>query len=182
MRAQRAVKRITFNPFEANPGQTLYVHVPKLNQNEVIVPNSFALIFDIDLSGGHANNFLVQNVLWALMDKLVVKFVATTLDETVGYDIKTFQDLFLPAEKHDNMVPEGILLLFVKPYNAGARDSEKYIFPDLKKVSVMINGSSNMLYNNSIESQDILSEVSRFFMKEKYKPQHMNLQKFYSDN
>ena len=43
------------------------------------------------------------------MEKLVVKFAATVLDETVGYDIyKTFQELFLPGEKRDNMVPEGI--------------------------------------------------------------------------
>ena len=43
------------------------------------------------------------------MEKLVVKFAATVLDETVGYDIyKTFQDLFLLGEKRDNMVPEGI--------------------------------------------------------------------------
>ena len=62
MKAPHSVKCITFNPSEANPGETLYVHVPKLNQNEVIVPNSQAFIFDIDLSGGHANNFLVQNV------------------------------------------------------------------------------------------------------------------------
>ena len=39
-----------------------------------------------------------------------------------------------------------------------------------------------MLYNNGIESRDIWSEVARFFMKEEYKPQHMNLQKFYTDN
>ena len=71
--------------------------------------NSLALIFDVDLSGGHANNFLVQNVSRALVNKVVVKFAATTLDETVGYDIyKIFQDLFLPAEKRGNMVPEGI--------------------------------------------------------------------------
>ena len=44
MKAPRTVKRITFNPSEANPGETLYVHVPKLNENEVIVPNSLALI------------------------------------------------------------------------------------------------------------------------------------------
>ena len=31
---------------------------------------------------------------------------------------------------------KGILLLFVEPYAAGARDSEKYIFPDLKKISM----------------------------------------------
>ena len=77
---------------------------------------------------------------------------------------------------------KGILLLFVEPYTAGTRDSEKYIFPALKKISVMVNGSPNMLYNNGIESQDIWSEVSRFFMKEKYKPQHMTLEKFYTKN
>ena len=86
MKAPRSIKRITFNPSEANPGETLYAHVPKLNQNEVIVPNSLALIFDIDLSGGHANNFLVQNVSRALVDKLVVKFAATVLVETVGHE------------------------------------------------------------------------------------------------
>ena len=52
MKAPRSVKRITFNPSEANPGETLYVHVPKLNKNEVLVPGSLALRFDMDLSGG----------------------------------------------------------------------------------------------------------------------------------
>ena len=330
MKAPRAVKRITFNPSEANPGETLYVHVPKLNENEVLVPNSLASIFDIDLSGGHANNFLVQNVSRALVDKLVVKFEGTILEETVGHDIyNTFGHLFLPGEQRDNMVPEGIqseylckirsnsgdkktsgvdaekklnevygakyrinldhqiltdhgvfypqalysdlvfevtlapasqvvrgsdttklkyklkniqleyemiqskhlaeeatsiytsgkeflydhvvrdkvipidrgtatrtnvkvnaqrrslkgiLLLFMESYAAGARDSEKYIFPDIKKISVTINGSPNMIYNNGIESRDIWSEVSRFFMKEKEKPQFMTLQKFYTEN
>ena len=75
---------------------------------------------------------------------------------------------------------KGILLLFVKPYSAGARDSEEYIFPDLKKVLLTINGSPNMLYNNSIESEDAWRQVSCFFMKEKHKPQHMTPQKFYA--
>ena len=59
MKALRAVKRISLNPSEANPGETLNVRVPKLNENEVLVPGSLALRFDIDLSGGHANNLLV---------------------------------------------------------------------------------------------------------------------------
>ena len=77
---------------------------------------------------------------------------------------------------------KGILLLFVEPYAAGTRDSEKYMFPDLKKISITVNGSPNMLYNKGIQSRDIWSEVSRFFMKEKYKPQHMTLEKFYTKN
>ena len=327
MKAPRYVKRILFNPSEANPGETLRFHMPKLN--EVLVPGLLALRFDIDLSG-HANNFLVQNVSRALVNRMTVNVSGTTLEDTSDYDVyKTFSDLFLPDEKRDNMVPEGIqsedlskirsgagdaktsgvddekklnevygkkyrinldhhiltdhgifytqalyndlvfevklapasqvvkgsdptklkykltniqlehemihsenlaeeaksvytsgkefvydhvlldkvvpinrgtdtrinikvntqrktmkgiLLLFVEPYTAGTRDSEKYIFPDLKKISVTINGSPNMLYNNGIESQDIWSEVSRFFMKEKYKPQHMTLEKFYTKN
>ena len=330
MKAPRAVKRITFNRYDANPGETLYVRVPKLNENEVLMPGSLALIFDIDLSGGYANNFLVQNVSRALVDKLVVKFEGTMLEDTVGHDIyNTFRDLFLPGEQRDNMVPEGIqsedlckirsnsgdkktsgvdpekklnevygtkyrinldhqiltdhgvfypqalysdlafevtltpasqvvkgsdptklkyklrniqleydmirseelakeatsiytsgkeflydhgfrdkvipfdrgtatrikvkvnaqrrslkgiLLLFMESYAAGARDSEKYIFPDIKKIRVTINGSPNMIYNNGIESRDIWREVSRFFMKEEGKPQFMNLQKFYTDD
>ena len=109
MKAPYSVKRITFDRSEANPGETLNVCVPKLNENEVLVPDSLALRFDIDLSGGHANNFLVQNVSRALVCQLVMKFGGTTLDDTVDYDIyKIFIDLFLPAEKRDNMVPEGI--------------------------------------------------------------------------
>ena len=85
------------------------VHVPKLNKNEVLVPGSLALRFDIDLSGEHANNFLVQNVSRALVSKMVVKFGGSTLEDTKDYDVyKTFSDLFLPGEKRDNMVPEGI--------------------------------------------------------------------------
>ena len=76
MRAERTVKRITFNPTSANPGETLYVSVPKLAVNEVIVPGSLALVFDINLkvTGAHANNHLVQNVSRALVDKFHVKF------------------------------------------------------------------------------------------------------------
>ena len=329
MKAPYAVKRITFNPSKANPGERLVVGVPKLNKNEVLVPGSLALRFDIDLSGGHANNYLVQNVSRALVSQKVVKFGGTTLDNIVDYDIyKIFTDLFLPEETRGNMVSEGIqskklsqirpgagdkpttgvdaenklekvygkkyrinldhqiltdhgvfypqalytdlvfelvlapadqvvkgsdptklkykltniqleyemirskeladkatsiyesgkeflydhvsrskvarfdtsteemnvkvdsqrrsmkgiLLLFVRPYNAGARDSEEYVFPDLKKVLVMINGSPNVLYNNGIEGEDAWRQAVRFFMKEKHKPQHMTLQKFYAED
>ena len=109
MKAPYAVKRITFNPSEANPGERLEVRVPKLNKNEVLVPGSLALRFDIDLSGGHANNYLVQNVSRALVSQQVVKFGGTILDDIVDYDIyKIFTDLFLPEETRGNMVAEGI--------------------------------------------------------------------------
>lgn len=74
---------------------------------------------------------------------------------------------------------KGFFLLFVEPYASGTRSSEKYIFPTLKKVSITISGSPNMLYNEGIKCQDIWHKVSHFFMKEK---SHTNLKKFYTKN
>jgi len=72
---------------------------------------------------------------------------------------------------------KAILLLFMEEYDGGVRDSEKYIFPDLTKVSVTINGSPNMIYNNGLEGKDVWEEAHRFFVKEKNKTEHMNLTK-----
>jgi len=77
---------------------------------------------------------------------------------------------------------KALLLLFVKPYTAGDRDSEKFIFPDLTKVSVTVNGSPNMLFNDGIEGKDMWEEASRFFVKEENKTKPMNATKFYTDD
>ena len=123
MKAPYSVKRITFNPSEANPGERLEVRVPKLNKNEVLVPGSLALRFDIDLSGGHANNHLVQNVSRALVSQQVVKFGGTTLDDIVDFDVyKIFTDLFLPEETRGNMVAEGIQSKKLSQIRSGAGD------------------------------------------------------------
>ena len=46
---------------------------------------------------------------------------------------------------------------------AGARDSEKYFNPDITKVHITINGSPNRIYNNSVDGEDMWTEISRFF-------------------
>ena len=61
MKAERTVKRITFDHNTANPGETLYVSVPKLDKHEVIVPGSLSLLFDIDLSKA------TQTTFWSRM-------------------------------------------------------------------------------------------------------------------
>ena len=127
MKAERTVKRITFNPTEANSGETLYVYVPKLAENEVIVAGSLALVFNINLkvTGAHANNYLVQNVSRALVDKLKVKFAATTVQDTDSYSVyKTFEDLFLSRDKRANMLREGIQSDDLNKIRSGAGDKK----------------------------------------------------------
>ena len=111
MKAKRTVKCITFNPTEANPGNRLYVSVLKLNEDEVIVPGTLSLlpVFNIDLTGGHANNYLIQNVSRALVDRFVVKYAGTTVQDTNGYDIyKIFEDLFLSTDESEEKILEGL--------------------------------------------------------------------------
>ena len=106
MKTERTVKRVTFDKTEANPSETLYISVRKLNKVEVMVPSSLALLFTLVVSG-HASSYFVQNVSWMLVDKLVVKYMGTTLQETVGYDIyKIFEDLFLSSDEHENLLLE----------------------------------------------------------------------------
>ena len=126
-KAERTVKRITFNPTEANPGETLYVSVPKLAANDVIVAGSLALVFNINLkvTGANDNNYLVQNVSRALVDKFVVKFAATTVQDTVSYDIyKILEDLFLSMDERENMLPEGIQSEVLNKIHSGAGDKD----------------------------------------------------------
>ena len=111
MKAERTVTRITFNPTSASPGDTLYVSVPKLQAEEVIVPGTLCLLFDLDLkiTGGHANNYLVQNVSRALINHFVVKYGSTIIQDTHSYDIyETFKDLFLSVDEREEMLLEGI--------------------------------------------------------------------------
>ena len=123
MKAERTVKRITINPTEANP---LYVSVPKLNEDEVIVPGSLALLFNIDIKGGHANNYLVQNVSRALIDRFTVKFAGTIVQDTNGYDIyKIFEDLFLSADEREEKILEGIQSEDLCKIRSGAGDKKK---------------------------------------------------------
>ena len=70
------------------------------------------------------------------------------------------------------------VLLFVEPYTAGTRDSETFVFLNLKKVSITINSSPDMIYNGGIESRDMWDEASCFFIQEKNKTQQLNAKKF----
>ena len=123
MKAERTVKRTTFNPTEANPGNNLYVSAPKLNEDEVIVRGTLALLFNLDLTGGHVNNYVVQNVSRTLVDRFVVKYAGTTVQDTNGYDIyKIFEDLFLSTDEREEKILEGIQRTNLNKIRSGAGD------------------------------------------------------------
>ena len=53
--------------------------------------------------------------------------------------------------------------LDIRPYTAGARDSEHYFNPDITKVKVTVNEVPNRVYNEGISGADMWGELTRYF-------------------
>ena len=171
MKAERTVKRITFNPTAANPGETLYVSVPKLAENEVIVSGSLALVFKINLkvTGAHANNYLVQNLSLVMCEKIV----------PITRGSETRVNLRVNPQRRSL---KGILLLFINPYAAGTRDTEHYFNPDITKVKVTVNGVPDRVYNVGISGSDMWNELTRYFKPSTKGRPNMTLAKYLTAN
>ena len=105
LKAESTLHRITLNPSSANPGETLYLYIPKLSENKVIVPRSVSLRFDLILEG-HANNTVVNNVR----------------KDTTRYDLlKTYEDLFTDR---DNKLRQGISSENIRKLRTNAGDKD----------------------------------------------------------
>ena len=108
LKANSTLNRITQTPSNANPGETLYIEIPKLSENMVIVPGSVFLLFNLTYSG-HENNTVVNNISRSLVKRQRVVFGGQSLQDTMNYDLfQTYHDLFLPKEERENMLRHGI--------------------------------------------------------------------------
>ena len=108
LKANSTLNRITQTPSNANPGETLYIEIPKLSENMVIVPGSVFLLFNLTLSG-HENNTVVNNLSRSLVKRQRVVFGEESLQDTMNYDLfQAYHDLFLPKEERKNMLRHGI--------------------------------------------------------------------------
>ena len=127
LKANSTLNRITLTPSNANPGETLYIEIPKLTDNMVIVPGSVFLVFNLSISG-HENNTVVNNISRNLVKRQRVVFGGETLQDTTNYDLfQTYHDLFLPKEERENMLRHGISSEIMRKLrtNAGDKDTSK---------------------------------------------------------
>ena len=124
LKAETTLHRTTFTPSSANPGETLYVNVPKLSGDNVIVPNSVRLAFDVVVDG-HVNNTLVNNIGRNLVSNFKVVLGGETLQDTKRYDLfTTYHDLFLPKEERTRRLRQGISGANMRKLRTGAGDKD----------------------------------------------------------
>ena len=92
------------------PGELLTVRFPDLKENQVIIPGTTKLTFNITLAGTDVNRTLVGNLGRNIIRKLVVKLEGNETISTDDYDVLySFYDCWKCKTERLNTVFQGIV-------------------------------------------------------------------------
>ena len=100
----------TNDPSTIGPGELLTVRFPNLKENQVIIPSTMKLTFNITLAGTDVNRTLVGNLGRNIIRKLVVKLQGNEIISTDIYDILySYYDCWKCMTERHNAVFQGIV-------------------------------------------------------------------------
>ena len=99
----------TNNPSTIRPGELLTVRFPDLKENQVIIPSTTKLTFNITLAGKDVNRTLVGNLGRNIIRKLVVKLEGNEIISIDYYDVLySYYDCWKCTNERLNAVFQGI--------------------------------------------------------------------------
>ena len=100
----------TNNPSTIGPGELLTVRFPDLKENQLIIPGTTKLTFNITLAGTDVNRTLVGNLGRNIIKKLVVKLEGNEIISIDDYDVLfPYIDSWKTATERRNAVFQGIV-------------------------------------------------------------------------
>ena len=100
----------TNNPSTIGPGELLTVRFPDLKENQVTIPSTTKLTFNITLAGTDVNRTLVKNLGRNIIRKLVVKLDGNEIISIDDYDVLfSYIDSWKTATERHNAVFQGIV-------------------------------------------------------------------------
>ena len=100
----------TNNPSTIGPDELLTVRFPDLKENQVIIPGTTKLTFNITLEGTDVNRTLVKNLGRNIIRKLVVKLEGNEIISIDDYDVLfSYVDSWKTATERRNAVFQGII-------------------------------------------------------------------------
>ena len=99
---------VTHNPIEIDQAQELLVRFPNLGSDDVIIPGTTNLSFNIELTSAvDANRILVSNIGRAIIKKLAVKFEGNEIMSMDDFDV--LADLWKTKSEKRNAIHQGII-------------------------------------------------------------------------
>ena len=100
----------TNNPSTIGPDELLTVRSPNLKENQVIIPSTTNLTFNISLAGTDVNRTLAGNLGRNIIRKLIVKLEGNEIISIDDYDILySFYDCWKCKTERLNAVFQGIV-------------------------------------------------------------------------
>ena len=100
----------TNNPSTIGPGELLTVRFPDLKENQVTIPSTTKLTFNIILAGTDVNRTLVKNLGHNIIRKLVVKLDGNEIISIDDYDVLfSYIDSWKTATERHNAIFQGIV-------------------------------------------------------------------------
>ena len=100
----------TNNPSTIGPDELLTVRFPDLKKNQVIIPSTTKLTFNISLAGTVVNRTLVRNLGRNIIRKLVVKLESNDIISIDDYDVLySYYNCWKCTTERHNAVFQGIV-------------------------------------------------------------------------
>ena len=102
---------VTHNPSEIDQAQELLVRFPNLGSDDVIIPGTANLSFNIELTSAvDANRTLVSNIGRAIVKKLAAKFEGNEIMSVDNFDmLACYRDLWKTKSEKRNAIHQGII-------------------------------------------------------------------------
>ena len=102
---------VTHNPSEIDQAQELLVRFPNLGSDDVIIPGTANLSFNIELTSTvDPNRILVSNIGRAIVKKLAVKFEGNEIMSVDDFDMfACYRDLWKTKSEKRNAIHQGTI-------------------------------------------------------------------------
>ena len=102
---------VTHNPSEIDQVQELLVRFPDLGSDDVIIPGTVNISFNIELTSAvDTNRTLVSNIGWAIIKKLGVKFEGNEIMSMDDFNVfACYRDLWKTKSEKRNAIRQGII-------------------------------------------------------------------------
>ena len=102
---------VTHNPSEIDQAQVLLIRFPNLGSDDIIIPGTANLSFNIELTSTvDQNRTLVSNIGRAIVKKLAVKFEGNEIMSIDDFDVLAcYRDLWKTKSEKRNAIQQGII-------------------------------------------------------------------------
>ena len=108
-KADRQHVKISHTPSTIDQNQELEVRIPNLGNNNVMIPSSLKLTFDIELISSLLTVYIVNNLAKALITQLSVNYEGNEIFTIQDFDIwQIIKDLWLTKNERNLLIEQGL--------------------------------------------------------------------------